>query len=77
MHATATLRITHALPGRLRLRLRPASLLSTAASACADIAGILDTRSNPACACLVVRYDPAKTAQDAVLAAVRAALPAP
>jgi len=81
MHATATLRITHALPGRLRLRLRPASLLSKAAAACADVPGTLDTRSNPACACLVVRYDPAKTGQEAVLAAVRAAvravLPAP
>ncbi len=77
MHATATLRISHALPGRLRLRLRPASLVSTAAAACADIPGILDTRGNPACACLIVRYDPAQTGQEAILAAVRAVLPAP
>ncbi|MDQ7832570.1 MAG: cation-translocating P-type ATPase [Desulfovibrionaceae bacterium] len=77
MHATATLRISHALPGRLRLRLRPASLVSTAAAACANIPGILDTRGNPACACLIVRYDPAKTGQEAILAAVRAVLPAP
>jgi len=77
MHATATLRITHALPGRLRLRLRPASLLSKAAAACADVPGTLDTRSNPACACLVVRYDPARTAQDTILAAIRAVLPSP
>jgi len=77
MHAAATLRITHALPGRLRLRLRPAALVQTAATACADIPGVFDARSNPACACLVVRYDPAKTEKDAVLAAVRAVLPAP
>ncbi|QLA14866.1 heavy metal translocating P-type ATPase [Desulfolutivibrio sulfoxidireducens] len=71
----ATLRIKHALPGRLRLALRPKSLLATAKNACANLPGVLDSRVNQACAALVVRYDPKRSSQTAIVEAVRAVMP--
>lgn len=73
----ATLRITHSLPGRLRLRLRPAGHLEGAKAAAMSLKGIFDVRLNPACAAMIVRYDPALTAQEAIVAVVSAVLPRP
>ncbi len=70
-----SLHIKHALPGRLRLTLRPGSLLAPAQNACANLPGVLDTRVNPACAALVVRYDPNTATQETIVAAVRAVAP--
>lgn len=69
------LRIKHALPGRLRLALRPGSLLTPAQNACANLPGVLDARVNPACAALVIRYDPKTATQEAIVAAVRTVMP--
>jgi cation-transporting P-type ATPase C len=60
----------HSIPGRLRLEVTPKRLASSLGTACAALPGVRHVRVNPACAALVVRYDPQQTGPSRLLAAL-------
>lgn len=62
--------IRHNIPGRLRLRVRAKADLEATHARAAGLAGVLHSRVNPACASLVVRYDPAALEPSALLEAL-------
>ena len=72
---TLSYQIRHQIPGRLRLKISPLRRMAEAASHCAALDGVLDARVNAACASLVLRYDPAKITQAALLAALPGGVP--
>ena len=69
-------RVRHRIPGRLRLKISPARQITEAHALCATLAGVLEVRSNAACASIILHYDPARTSCTALLETLQADTPA-
>jgi hypothetical protein len=71
------LEVAHRLPGRVRVRIpalrRRADDVERVARHAADLSGVLEVEGHPFTASLVVRFDPARVAEERVVAALRQA----
>jgi hypothetical protein len=67
--------IAHRLPGRLRVRLpflrRRREKLEQAAERLTDVGGVLEVRGHPFTGSLLVHFDPVRTDEETILAALR------
>ena len=57
--------LRHAMEGRLRLRVTPPSQAQKVGEVCRSLAGVQSVRVNPACAAVVLTYQPAQTSAEA------------
>ncbi len=64
--------LRHAMEGRLRLRVTPPSQAQKVGEVCRSLAGVQSVRVNPACAAVVLTYQPAQTSAEAILQALAA-----
>lgn len=64
-------KIKHRIPGRVRLKILSQEQLATLAAACEKISGITNIRINPACAALILNYDPSLTSETALLDSIK------
>ena len=71
------LEVAHRLPGRVRVRIpalrRRADEVERVARDAADLSGVLEVEGHPFTASLVVHFDPARVAEERVVAALREA----
>ncbi|CCG08254.1 heavy metal translocating P-type ATPase [Pararhodospirillum photometricum] len=66
--------VRHSVPGRIRFRVHPKASASWLGAVCQTFPGVRQVRVNPACAAIIVVYEPRHTTARRLLTAARAAV---